>query len=97
MTRAVLPQAGATAAHQPATTLAEVLEANQGQILIHCGYGPRAAYLWLAYLIEHEGLTLDQALERGEAMMLKPHPIGRLLGRPTTLVFVEKAPALSEK
>lgn len=75
--------------------LADVLDANEGQVLIHCGYGVRAAYLWLAYLVEHEGLPLDQAMERGEAMMLKQHPIGRLLGRPTALVFVEKASAPS--
>jgi hypothetical protein len=35
VTRAVLPQAGATAAHQPATTLAEVLEAV-GNLMKEC-------------------------------------------------------------
>ena len=74
-----------------AARLAGVLADHEGQVLIHCGYGGRAAYLWLAYLVEHVGLPLDQAMERGEAMMLKQHPIGRLLGRPTALVFVEEA------
>lgn len=67
--------------------LAEALESTDGPVLIHCGYGSRAAYLWLAYLVEREGIPLESALSRGEAMMLKPHPVGRLLGRPTTLVF----------
>ena len=70
--------------------LAEVLEAHEGQVWIHCGYGGRAAYLWLAYLVEHEGVPLDRAMARGEAMMLKQHPVGRLLGRPTALVFVDE-------
>ena len=67
--------------------LTEVLASTDGPVLIHCTLGGRAAYLWLAYLVQEEGLPLDQAMARGEAMMLKPHPIGRLLDRPTTLVF----------
>ena len=38
-------------------------------------------------MVQYEGLQLEQAMARGEAMMLKPHPIGRLLGRSTKLVF----------
>ena len=67
--------------------LAEVLASSDQPVLIHCGYGGRAAYLWIAYLVAHEGLSLEQAMARGEAMMLKPHPVGRLLDRPTSLVF----------
>ena len=71
--------------------LAEVLASSDQPILIHCGYGGRASYLWLAYLVKYENLPLDLAITRGEAMMLKPHPIGRLLGRPTILAFEEDA------
>lgn len=70
--------------------LAEILAATSGPVLIHCGYGGRAAYLWVAYLVEYEGLSLETAMARGEAMVLKPHPVGRLLGRPTTLVFADE-------
>lgn len=69
--------------------LAEALAATSGPVLIHCGYGGRAAYLWIAYLVEYEGLPLETAMARGEAMMLKPHPVGRLLGKPTALVFAD--------
>jgi protein tyrosine phosphatase (PTP) superfamily phosphohydrolase (DUF442 family) len=58
-------------------------------VLIHCMYGGRAAYLWVAHLVQNEGLSLEQAMARGEAMVLKPHPVGRLLGRPTMLVFAQ--------
>jgi uncharacterized protein (TIGR01244 family) len=68
---------------------AEALAANNGQVVIHCLYGIRAVYLWMAYLVQNEGLSLEQAMVRGEAMMLKPHPVGRLLDRPTKLVFAE--------
>jgi hypothetical protein len=40
-------------------------------------------------LVQNEGLPLEQAMARGEAMMLKPHPVGRLLARPTKLVFAQ--------
>ncbi len=69
--------------------LAEALATTSGPVLIHCGYGGRAAYLWIAYLVEYEGLPLESAMARGEAMMLKQHPVGRLLGKPTALVFME--------
>jgi uncharacterized protein (TIGR01244 family) len=86
-----IPLGGDEHPYEPAAVdrLAEVLEENDGQVLIHCGYGGRAAYLWLAYLIQNEGLPLDDAIARGEAMMLKSHPLARLTGRPTELVFVQ--------
>ena len=57
--------------------------------MIHCLNGERAAYLWVAQFIQNEGLSLEEAMARGEAMVLKPHPVGRLLGRPTELVFAQ--------
>jgi uncharacterized protein (TIGR01244 family) len=86
-----IPLGGEEFPYEPAAVekLAEALEANEGQILLHCTYGGRAIYLWIAYLVRYENLILDEALARGEAMLLRPHPIGRLLGRPTKLVFVE--------
>jgi uncharacterized protein (TIGR01244 family) len=69
--------------------LAEILASSGQPVLIHCGYGGRAVYLWLAYLVQYENLPLGRALGRGEAMMLKPHAIARLLGRPTILAYAE--------
>lgn len=86
-----IPLGGDDHPYEPAAVerLAEALAADQGNVVIHCLYGIRAVYLWLAYLIQNEGLSLEQAMARGEAMMLKPHPVGRLLDRPTQLVFVQ--------
>ena len=70
-------------------TLTEVLANNDGEVVIHCLYGYRALYLWMAHLVQIEELPLERAMARGEAMMLKPHPVGRLLDRPTKLVFAE--------
>jgi uncharacterized protein (TIGR01244 family) len=86
-----IPLGGEDHPYEPAAVeqLAEVLSLNDGPVLIHCYYGGRAAYLWLAYLVQNEGLPLERAMARGEAMVLKPHPVGRLLGRPTKLVFAQ--------
>jgi len=91
MTYVSIPLGGDGHPYEPAAVerLAEVLAANDGGVVIHCLYGIRAVYLWMAYLVRDEGLSLEQAMARGEAMMLKPHPIGRLLDRPTRLVFVQ--------
>jgi uncharacterized protein (TIGR01244 family) len=85
-----IPLGGDEHPYEPAAVerLAKVLDGNQGRVLIHCGFGGRAAYLWLAYLVQHADLSLERAMARGEAMMLKPHPISRLTGRRTKLVFV---------
>lgn len=84
-----IPLGGEKHPYEPAAVkrLAEVLSNSDGPVLIHCTYGGRAVYLWLAYLVQYEGLQLEEAMARGEAMMIKPHPLGRLLGRTTKLVF----------
>ena len=91
MTYVSIPLGGDDHPYQPAAVdrLAEALSESDGRVLIHCLYGIRAVYLWLAYLVRNEELSLEQAMARGEAMMLQPHPVGRLLDRPTALVFVQ--------
>jgi uncharacterized protein (TIGR01244 family) len=86
-----IPLGGDDHPYEPAAVerFAEVLAANDGHVVIHCLYGYRALYLWMAHLVQNEELPLERAMARGEAMMLKPHPVGRLLDRPTKLVFVQ--------
>jgi hypothetical protein len=57
--------------------------------VIHCLNGERAAYLWVPQFIQNEGLSLEEAMARGEAMVLKSHRVGRLLGRPTEIFFAQ--------
>jgi uncharacterized protein (TIGR01244 family) len=91
MTYVSIPLGGDEHPYEPAAVerLAEALAAADGDVLIHCLYGGRAVYLWMAYLVRNEGQTLERAMARGEAMMVKPHALGRLIGRPTKLVFAE--------
>jgi uncharacterized protein (TIGR01244 family) len=69
--------------------LDDALSSSDGPVLIHCLYGGRAAYLWVAHLVREQEASLEDAMARGEAMMLRPHPVGRLLDRPTKLVFTD--------
>ena len=84
-----IPLGGEEFPYEPAAVekFAEVLAAHDGPVLIHCTYGGRAIFLWIAYLVRYEGLALEEAMARGETLLLRPHPVGRLLGRPTKLVF----------
>ena len=68
---------------------AEVLEDHPGTVLLHCRSGVRASYLWIAYLVKVQGMSLDEALARGEAMRIHPSPLEGLLGRDLHLVFVD--------
>jgi uncharacterized protein (TIGR01244 family) len=74
---------------QAVDTFDDALASSDGPILVHCLYGGRAAYLWVAHLVRQQGMPLEEAMERGEAMMLRPHPVGRLLDRRTQLVFAK--------
>ena len=50
--------------------LAEALAGAQGDVLLHCTVAWRASHLWTAYLVEHQGLTLEDAVEVGRQLNL---------------------------
>jgi uncharacterized protein (TIGR01244 family) len=58
-----------------------VLDRTDGSVLLHCGIGVRAAYLWAAYLVRERGLDVNDALAVGRAIAIPPDPLGGLLGR----------------
>ncbi len=68
---------------------ATVLEDHSGLVLLHCRSGVRASYLWVAYLVTVRGMSLDEALVRGEEMRIRPSPLEGLLGRDLRLVFAD--------
>lgn len=86
-----IPLGGDDHPYEPAALdkLEDALASSDGAVLIHCLYGGRAAYLWVAHLVREQGMSLEEAMARGEAMVLRPHPVGRLLDRPTQLVFAD--------
>ena len=74
-------------APQAVDRLAKVLAEHRGPVLLHCTFGWRASYLWVAYLIREQGFALPDALARGEAIAISPDPLEGLLGRPLAVVY----------
>lgn len=75
--------------------LDDVLRRHAGPVLLHCTVAWRASWVWAGYLVRYQGLSLDDALARGEAIALEPSPLEGLLGRPVNLELGE-APAASD-
>jgi protein tyrosine phosphatase (PTP) superfamily phosphohydrolase (DUF442 family) len=50
---------------QVVDTLALTLEEHTGKALIHCLSAGRVGYLWVAYLVNHRGMTIDDAIYLG--------------------------------
>lgn len=75
--------------------LDDVLRRHPGPVLLHCTVAWRASWVWAGYLVRYQGLSLDDALARGEAIALEPSPLEGLLGRPVRLELGE-APAVSD-
>lgn len=66
---------------------AAVLEQHRGAVLLHCTVAWRASHLWAAYLILYHDYSLNDAVERGEAIAISPTPLEGLLGRPLALTY----------
>jgi protein tyrosine phosphatase (PTP) superfamily phosphohydrolase (DUF442 family) len=69
-------------------TLAKYLEEQQGNALIHCAKGGRVTLLWMAYLVNHRGMSLDDSIDIGERMLFS-FPLEKLLGKEVSMRVVE--------
>ena len=52
-------------------TLAQTLDKHGGKTFIHCKVGGRASYLWVAYLIRHRNIPIDDAIDIGKKMKFR--------------------------
>ena len=74
-------------------TFAQAIEGAKGPILVHCASGGRARHLWAAYLIEEDGIPLDEAMRRMEEVGGQPTLMERLLGHRLHYTLGEPLPA----
>jgi protein tyrosine phosphatase (PTP) superfamily phosphohydrolase (DUF442 family) len=79
-----IPLGGKDHPYTPAAVdaLAAVLDRTEGKVLLHCGMGGRAAYLWTAYLVREKGWDVNDALVVGREIAISPDPLEGLLDRP---------------
>ena len=61
--------------------LAQAIDNAPGKVVLHCASAGRATQVWMAYLIEHEGLSPAEATRQGQAINLSALPLEKLLGR----------------
>lgn len=77
MQYANLPSGGSSHPYSPETVtqLFELIDATDGRVLLHCRSGRRASHLWVAYLVKHRGLSLDEAVKLGKQANLGSTPL----------------------
>ncbi len=62
----MLPMTPALFTPELVDDLARELAMTDGAVLLHCGSSNRVGSLWAAYLIEHAGYGLEEAIEHGK-------------------------------
>ncbi|MEO1008820.1 MAG: sulfur transferase domain-containing protein [Planctomycetota bacterium] len=72
---------------------AAAIDGVDGPVLVHCASGGRARHLWAAYLVEHEGLPVGEAMLRMEEVGGNPALMERLLGHRLNYTIGEPLPA----
>jgi protein tyrosine phosphatase (PTP) superfamily phosphohydrolase (DUF442 family) len=85
------PAGGPDNPYSPAAVdqLAAAIAASQGKVLLHCASARRASHLWIAYLVRHQGLTLEQAMRHGRAVNFGELPLEGFLGQPISFELPE--------
>jgi protein tyrosine phosphatase (PTP) superfamily phosphohydrolase (DUF442 family) len=63
---------------------ARAVEQYQGKLFVHCRSAGRVKLLWMAYLAQYGGFTIDEALDMGEQLNY-PFILEDLLGYPLTV------------
>ncbi|XOV86726.1 MAG: beta-lactamase hydrolase domain-containing protein [Pseudomonadota bacterium] len=77
-----LPAGGDANPYSPVTLekFAAIADAAEGGVLLHCKSATRATHLWVAYLVKHKGLSMEQALAQGRLMNFGQLPLEGFMG-----------------
>jgi len=88
MAYTLLPIAG-NAGFTPAAldAFSAAMASGEGDVLLHCASGTRAAHLYAAWLVREQGLSPEDAMRRVGPLGLWPMPMERLLDRPLKLDY----------
>ncbi len=79
-----IPSGGSDHPYSPETLdkFAAAVKGAEGKVLLHCTSGVRASHLWVAYLVQHEGVDVDHAITLGRSANFSRMPIeGYLEGK----------------
>ena len=72
-----IPSGGRKNPFSPATldAFAAAMEQSDGKVLLHCNSARRATHIWVAYLVKHKNMSLEEALTYGRAVNFGATPI----------------------
>lgn len=72
-----IPSGGKNNPFSPATldAFATAMEQSDGKVLLHCNSARRATHIWVAYLVKHKNMPLEEALTYGRAINFGATPI----------------------
>ena len=87
-----IPSGGPDTPYSPATVqqLAESLADAEGDVLLHCTVAWRATHLWTAYLIRHQNVPVDEAIDIARKLNLGTLPLEGFLGEPITIGIADE-------
>lgn len=57
-----------------------VMRSAEGDVLLHCRSGVRATHVYVAWLVTHQGVPLEEALRRGRQINFASTPLEGYLG-----------------
>ncbi|MEE4299448.1 MAG: sulfur transferase domain-containing protein [Pseudomonadales bacterium] len=57
-----------------------VMASTEEDVLLHCRSGTRATHLYVAWLVTHQGVPLDEAMRRGRQIRFGAIPLEGYLG-----------------
>ncbi|MFT7654614.1 MAG: hypothetical protein ACI9ON_001592 [Limisphaerales bacterium] len=82
-----IPQGGPDTPYSPAALqqVADALGSAEGNILLHCTVAWRASHMWAAYLVAHQGVSVDDAVAIGKQMNMGGYPFAEFLEREVSL------------
>ena len=68
----------------------QALKDTDGPVLLHCTVAWRASHLWAAWLVTHQGYTLQDAVDEARRVNFSMTPFERLLGKRVQVHYTEK-------
>jgi protein tyrosine phosphatase (PTP) superfamily phosphohydrolase (DUF442 family) len=63
----------------------DALGSAEGNLLLHCTVAWRASHMWAAYLVAHQGVSVDDAVAIGKQMNMGGYPFAEFLEREVSL------------
>lgn len=82
-----IPQGGPDTPYSPAALqqVATAIAEAEGDVLLHCTVAWRASHMWAAYLVAHQGFSVNDAVQVGKQMNMGGYPFAEFLDRQISL------------